>query len=99
MPVSRSGDTESAGVGNRFAYKLDQRVVDARVLDARGSEKKFHHAFRNVIGQEYLQIGTPLPDALGVGTGEVAAQFVAIGFRSRSKASLGHWNIVVGRYP
>jgi hypothetical protein len=30
--------------GNRLAQHLDQRVVDARVLDASGSEEKLHRA-------------------------------------------------------
>jgi hypothetical protein len=42
VPVPRSGDTEGVGVGDRFPEELDERVVDARVLDAGGGEKKFH---------------------------------------------------------
>ena len=38
VPVHRGGDAEGAGVGDRFAQQVDQRVVDARVLDASGSE-------------------------------------------------------------
>src|SRR6266536_1651939 len=35
---------EGAGLGNRFAQQVDQRVVDARVADASGSEKKPHNS-------------------------------------------------------
>src|SRR5207247_10737585 len=34
------GNAEGAGLGNRFTQKVDQRVVDGRVGDASGSEKK-----------------------------------------------------------
>ena len=44
MGVDRGGDAEGAGLGDRFAQEVDQRVVDARVLDASGSEKKPHAA-------------------------------------------------------
>jgi hypothetical protein len=37
---------EGIGVGDRFAQQVDQRVVDARVLDAGGSEKKVQDASR-----------------------------------------------------
>jgi hypothetical protein len=40
VPVRRGRDTEGAGLGNRFAQEVDQRVLDARVLDASGREKK-----------------------------------------------------------
>ena len=40
VPVRRGGNAEGAGLGNRFAQQVDQRVVDARVLDASGREKK-----------------------------------------------------------
>ena len=40
--VARGGDAEGAGLGDRFAEQVDQRVADARVLDASGSEKKPH---------------------------------------------------------
>jgi hypothetical protein len=43
-PVRSGGDAQRAGLGNRLAEQIDQRVVDARVGDAGGSEKKFHHA-------------------------------------------------------
>jgi len=42
VPVPRSGDTQGVGVGDRFAQQVNQRVVNARVLDAGGSEKKLH---------------------------------------------------------
>ena len=44
MPVPRSGDTEGVGIGNRFTQEVDQRVMDARVLDARRGEKILHDA-------------------------------------------------------
>ena len=44
VPVPRGRDAEGAGLGDRLAQQVDQRVVDARVLDAGGSEKKFHAA-------------------------------------------------------
>src|SRR5215216_4604358 len=40
--VRRGRNAEGVGLGNRFAQKVDQRVVDARVLDASGREKKPH---------------------------------------------------------
>ena len=47
MPVRRGGNAEGAGLGNRFAQQVDQRLVDARVLDPSGSEKKFDAASRS----------------------------------------------------
>src|SRR6478735_5893696 len=44
VAVPRRGDTEGVGLGNRFAEEIDQRVVDGRVLDASGREKKPHAA-------------------------------------------------------
>ena len=44
MPVQRRGNAEGVALGGRLAEQLDQRVVDARVLDAGGSEKKFQSA-------------------------------------------------------
>jgi len=38
-------NAEGTGLGNWFAQHIDQRVVDARVLDASGSEQKFHEIF------------------------------------------------------
>jgi hypothetical protein len=45
VTVRRSGDAESIGFGDRFSEQVDQRVVDARIFDASGGEKKFHHGF------------------------------------------------------
>ncbi len=44
VPVPRGGDAEGVGLGDRFAQEVDQRVVDARVLDAGGREQKLHDA-------------------------------------------------------
>ena len=44
MPVSRGRNAEAAGLGNRFTQEVEQRLADARVLDAGGSEKKPHAA-------------------------------------------------------
>jgi hypothetical protein len=38
----RGGNAESVGVGDWFAQQVDQRVVDARVLDPSRSEEKLH---------------------------------------------------------
>src|SRR5207248_7150092 len=46
--VRRGGNAEGAALGDRFAQEVDQRVVDARVLDAGGGEKKSHDAFPGV---------------------------------------------------
>ena len=37
-------DTEGAGLGDRLAQQVNERVVDARVLDASGSENKLQDA-------------------------------------------------------
>ena len=42
--IYRGRNEKSTGFGNRFAQQLDQRVVDARVIDASGSEEKLHRA-------------------------------------------------------
>ncbi len=42
VPVPRGRDAEGVGLGDRLAQQVDQRVVDARVLDAGGSEEKSH---------------------------------------------------------
>ena len=42
VPVPRSRDTEGVAVGDRLAQQVDQRVLDAPVLDAGGSQKKLH---------------------------------------------------------
>jgi hypothetical protein len=34
MPISRRGNAQGAGVGDRFAREIDQRLLDARILDA-----------------------------------------------------------------
>ena len=65
VPVPRGGDTEGVGVGDRFAQQVDQRVVDARVLDASGSEKKPHgcsfaRGVRVVFPSERLSRGAKL---------------------------------------
>src|SRR3954468_19886135 len=46
VPVHRGGDAEGAGLADRFAQHVDQRVADARVLDAGGREKKLQVASR-----------------------------------------------------
>src|SRR5207249_4263954 len=46
VPVRSGRDAEGAGLGNRLAEQVDERVMDARVGDASGSEKKFHAASR-----------------------------------------------------
>jgi hypothetical protein len=38
--VRRGGNAESVGLANRLAEQADQRVADALVLDASGSEKQ-----------------------------------------------------------
>ena len=40
--VDAGGNEEGVGFGDRFAQHIDQRVVDALVFDARGSENKIH---------------------------------------------------------
>ena len=40
--VRRGRNAEGVGLANRFAQKVDQRLVDARVPDASRSEKKPH---------------------------------------------------------
>jgi hypothetical protein len=42
MPILRGRDAEGAGVRDRLAQQVDEGVLDARVLDAGGSEKKPH---------------------------------------------------------
>ena len=44
VPVRRRGDAEGVALGDRLAEQLDQRVVDARVLDAGRGEEKLHVA-------------------------------------------------------
>lgn len=44
MRISR-WDEKCVCRGNRFAQEVNQRVVDARVADAGGGEKKFHNFF------------------------------------------------------
>jgi hypothetical protein len=44
--VSSGRDTEGTRLCDRFAQEVDQRVPDARVLDARGSEKQPHDSRR-----------------------------------------------------
>src|SRR6185437_217654 len=44
MPVQPRGDAEGVGLGDRLAQQLEQRVFDARVLDARGGEEELHAA-------------------------------------------------------
>jgi catechol 2,3-dioxygenase-like lactoylglutathione lyase family enzyme len=46
MPVQRRGNAEGVALGNRLAEQFDQRVVDARVLDAGGRKKKLQVASR-----------------------------------------------------
>jgi hypothetical protein len=42
MPIPRSGNTQGASLGNRFAQEVKQRIVDTGVFDASGSEQQFH---------------------------------------------------------
>ena len=42
VAVQRRGNAESVALGDRLAQQLDERVLDARVLDAGGGEEKFH---------------------------------------------------------
>src|SRR5438105_6012732 len=42
VAIRRGRDAEGAALGDRFAQEIDQGVVDARVLDASGREKKPH---------------------------------------------------------
>src|SRR5262249_33077602 len=42
MPVRGGGIAESAALGDRLTEKVEQRVVNARVLDAGGRWKKLH---------------------------------------------------------
>src|SRR5690348_3686282 len=44
MPVHGGRDAEGARLGNRLAEQVDERVADARVLDACGRQKKLHRA-------------------------------------------------------
>src|SRR5262249_31852228 len=44
VPVHRRGDAEGAGLGDRLAQKVDQRMTDARVRNAAGRQKKLHVA-------------------------------------------------------
>src|SRR6185437_12144031 len=53
VPVHRGGDTQGAGVGDRFAQQVDERVLDAGVLHAAGSEQKLH------AGLLYVSVMTP----------------------------------------
>ena len=46
VPVLRGGDAQGGGVGDRLVQEIDQRLLDAGVLDAGGREKKFHDASR-----------------------------------------------------
>jgi hypothetical protein len=81
--VHRGGNAEGAGLGNRFVQQVDQRVVDARVLDASGREKKLHAA------SGVITAGENLPGAYGSVRGrdsritenssDVAADVVALG--------------------
>jgi hypothetical protein len=54
VPVGRGGDAQGAGFGNGLAQEVDQRVLDARVLDAGGSEKKPHGPSREFVGAELV---------------------------------------------
>ena len=42
--IYRGRNEKSTGFGNRFAQQLDQRVMDASVINASGSEEKPHRA-------------------------------------------------------
>ena len=44
MPVAGGGDAQRMAFGDRLAEQLEQRAVNARVLDAGGREKEFHEA-------------------------------------------------------
>ena len=68
MPVQRGGDAEGVGVGDRFAQEFDQRVANARVLDACGCEKKLHDGWclhRCVSEAEQALIGWPTLNVTG----------------------------------
>jgi hypothetical protein len=72
VPVLRGGDTEGAGLGDRFAEELDQRVADARVLDACGREQKLQVASRVDVSSEdprRLRKSSP-PSLTGVSAGD-----------------------------
>src|SRR4051812_32112228 len=44
MPVHRRRNAKGAALGDRLAKEVEKRIVDARVRDAGGREKKLHAA-------------------------------------------------------
>ncbi len=54
VTVRGGGDTQGAGLGNGFTQQINQSVVDARVFDASGGEKKFHDGFLLLLNGPYL---------------------------------------------
>ena len=74
VPVPRSGDAEGVGLGDRFAQQVDQRVVDARVLDAGGREKKLHDA------SPIRRMGFAGVDRQGRGNSSVYCEYGGRGF-------------------
>jgi hypothetical protein len=56
VSVPFCGDIEGVGFSNRFAQEVDERVLDARVLDARRGEQILQDASpADVMGAERLQ--------------------------------------------
>src|SRR5579883_2449519 len=51
--IDRGRDAERGGVVDRLLQELDERVIDARVLDASRSEKEFHAASRSRWGRTF----------------------------------------------
>jgi hypothetical protein len=41
VPIQSGRNTEGVALGNRFAQQVDERRMDARVLDAGGGKKVF----------------------------------------------------------
>jgi hypothetical protein len=88
LPEASDGlepSTPSLDSGNRFAQKVDQRVVDARVLDASGSEKKPQGApslavQRASLGEVDLLL-LPVGGGPTIGGGEAAALVREVGPR------------------
>jgi len=66
--VARSGDAEGIGLDNRLVEQVVQRLMDTRVLNARGSEKKSHNAPIGILprGMFVVDVGGPDPHSLRV---------------------------------
>ena len=87
VPVHRGGDAEGAGVGDRLAQQVDQRVVDARVLDARGSEKKPHACLLYVAVMTLSsRVGRASAVEVRLAT---AAKLIRVGMGAEEKVSRG----------